>query len=61
MTEPTEEEVVQFERLRAKAAGLHGLTWCVKVQWPRYTLSLRARECLPCLDHVLNGGACDPL
>jgi len=61
MSEPTDGEIAQFDRLRLKAATLHEVAWCMKVNWYRFTLSLRARECLPCPHHVLRGGVCDPL
>ena len=60
-SEPTEEEILEFDRLVLKAAQLHGLTWFLEMQWPRNTRSLRGRECLRCPEHVLNGGVCDPL
>lgn len=59
--EPTEEEIEYFNDMAKEAAKLHGMTWCVKIAWPRYTRSLRGRECLRCRDHVLRGGVCDPL
>lgn len=59
--EPTYKEIMAFERMVAKAAGLHAMTWCVKIEWPRWTLSLRARECLRCEHFICNGGVCDPL
>ena len=60
-SEPTEEEILEFDRLVPKAAQIHDLTWCVKMQWPRYTRSLRGRECLRCEEFVMRGGVCDPL
>jgi hypothetical protein len=61
MTETTEEEIVQFDRLVAKAAILHPMAWCCKNTWYRFTASLRGRECLNCPDFVMKGGVCDPI
>lgn len=61
MNEPTEEEILAFDRLRTKAATLHELAWCTKASWFRFTASLRGRECCRCPEYVLQGGICDPL
>lgn len=59
--EPTEEEIVAFERLVSMAAQGHRLTWCVKRQWSIHTLSLSGQQCLRCEHYMGQGGICDPL
>ena len=59
--EPTDEEIREFDRMAWKAADLHTLVWCLKDTWYRFTVSLRARECLRCHFYVGRGGECDPL
>jgi len=61
MSEPTKKQIEEFDRMARKAAQLHELAWCVKQHWPRFTLSLKGRECLRCEHFVMNGGVCDPL
>uniref|UniRef100_A0A6M3MAP8 Uncharacterized protein n=1 Tax=viral metagenome TaxID=1070528 RepID=A0A6M3MAP8_9ZZZZ len=56
-----EECVRSFDRLVPKAAELHSMTWCVKGQEARRTLTLEGRECCNCSHYILNGGICDPL
>ncbi|GAI21437.1 unnamed protein product [marine sediment metagenome] len=56
-----EEGIQQFNRLVAKAALIHPMTWCVKRQWPMWTRSLSGKECCTCEHFVANGGICDPL
>jgi len=56
-----EKDIMWFDDLVQKAAKLHSMTWCVKNCWPRFTRSLKGRECLTCPDFTMKGGVCDPL
>lgn len=60
-SEPTDEEIAEFDKLVLEAYQLHEFTWCVDAQSKRWTKGLQGKECLRCKEFVLLGGICDPL
>jgi len=56
-----EESIAEFDRLKAKAALMHAVTWCVRIQALKPTVLLSGEKCVKCPEFVVNGGVCDPL